>query len=394
MNWIEWSLLAVAATAVGGWAISRRQLSVARRNGESLAGAVTASQHATSTLEADGARLRSRVEMLEAALDGAEAGILVADGDGAIALTNRAGKGYVGGRHGAAIATARVEALLNATLQSGDALTDEFEVRSPRPLHLRVRTEPRDGTPGAIAYVDDVTERRRVDAARRDFVANVSHELKTPLGALALVAETLQDTEDPATRNRLQERLVEQSDRMSKLVDDILDLSQVESGQQALTPVRLAPIVEAAVAAVRDIATAGGVVVDVDIAEDVALNGDARQLESAVGNLLSNAVTYTAVAAPPRRVKVAVKQDRSSAVIEVVDTGIGIPINHRERIFERFYRVDPARTRETGGTGLGLAIVRHVALNHGGTVEFHSESGVGSTFRMILPLADTSSSQA
>jgi len=148
-------------------------------------------------------------------------------------------------------------------------------------------------------------------------------------------------------------------------------------------------VVAAAAAHVRDIAAASGVEFEMLTPEgDLKVMGDERQLVSAVSNLMSNAVTYTAMAVPPNVVSASVTVENGDAVISIADTGIGIPASHRTRIFERFYRVDSARSRETGGTGLGLAIVRHVALNHGGRVEVESESGVGSTFKMMIPIVE------
>lgn len=338
-----------------------------------------------NSVRATGAKLAQYGEVIaEAGL-----GILLYDGSGRVLETNRAAAEFVGARHGAALAEARIHQLVGEAVAAAEPRTAELQVRTPHPRVLRVTTSPIDD--GAVAYVEDVSERRQTDAARTDFVANVSHELKTPLGALVLLAETLQTTDDPDVRARLVGRVGEQANRMSRLVDDILDLSMVEASAIEPAIVDLDKVVAEAVAAVRDIAGAAGVEVNVVASgEDVRVRGDQRQLVSAVSNLLSNAIAYTAEAAPPHEVHVRVRRVGASAVIEVEDSGIGIAVPHQKRIFERFYRIDRARSRDTGGTGLGLAIVRHVAINHGGVVEVESESGVGSTFRIVIPSEEMS----
>lgn len=314
-------------------------------------------------------------------------GILLLDDKDDVVEANQAAREFVGARHGAALAAARIRQLAAEARAGSAPVIAELEVRSPTPRALRVTATPFDGW--VVAYVEDVSERKHVAAARTDFVANVSHELKTPLGALSLLAETLAKAPDSETRARLIARIGDQAARMTQLVDDILDLSVVEAAAFEPAIVDLNKVVSEAAAGVRDLATASGVLLNVALTEeDVKVRGDERQLVSAISNLLANAVAYTADATPPRKAEVKTRLAEGSVLVEVEDTGIGIPVAHQQRIFERFYRVDRARSRETGGTGLGLAIVRHVAINHGGTVEVESESGIGSTFRMTIPLGD------
>jgi two-component system sensor histidine kinase SenX3 len=332
-----------------------------------------------------------RLDRYAALVAGAGLGMMVLDPDGVVVQANPAAAEFVRARYGAALAEAKIPVLASAAVAARGRLQEEFDFRTPMPRTYRITAEPIESTEWVIAYVEDVTERRKVDAARTDFVANVSHELKTPLGALALLAETLETAGDPEVRRKLINRIGEQAARMTRLVDDIMDLSLVEASGIEPAVVELHKVLAAAAADVRDIAVAAGVELDVSPGEgDIHVYGDERQLVSAVGNLLSNAVAYTAVAAPPHRVVAKAYRRGPDTVIEVSDTGIGIPAKHQQRIFERFYRVDSARSRETGGTGLGLAIVRHVALNHGGSVEVESESGIGSTFRIVLPAAEDS----
>lgn len=379
MNWIAALLVVLAGTLAA--------VLVLRRNLERARGETAAKQREVEKLRTELEASICRLERTTAVVAGARLGVLVMDGKGAVIQANPAAAEFVGARHGAALAESRVRALVETALRTQERHHEEIEIRSPLPRTLHVTAERIGTTQWAVAYIDDVTERRRVDAARRDFVANVSHELKTPLGALTLLAETLEGTTDAESRRKLIGRIGEQALRMSSLVDDILDLSLVEAAGMEPAIVDLNKVLSAAVADVRDLAQASEVLLEIgDPVAEVHVLGDERQLVSAATNMLSNAVVYTSVASPPRRVVARAQLREDAAIIEIADTGIGIGAKHRARIFERFYRVDPARSRETGGTGLGLAIVRHVALNHGGTMEVDSEPGVGSTFRMVIPL--------
>ena len=239
--------------------------------------------------------------------------------------------------------------------------------------------------------VEDEAERRRVEALRRDFVANIGHELRTPVGALAVLAETLRSEveqldgidESPTVR-RLSERLTYEAERLGRTIDDLLELSRIEAGEQLVpASLRLAEVLQSAVDRVAPAAELAGVRVEVTLPdEDADLAGDRRQLESALANLIDNAVKYSEAGGV---VEVRVESDPGQHRFVVRDHGIGIPSADQVRIFERFYRVDRARRRDTGGTGLGLAIVRHVALNHGGTIEVSSTEGQGATFTLTLP---------
>ena len=375
MNWIPWAL--VVALLLVLLATTRRRLAAARDQ-------VDAARREAAEAHRLAAQRLDEADRFKTAFHRANLGIVVLDDEGAVIEANRVAQEFVGGRHGAALTEAKIHELAKRARTEGSVMS-EFETRLPAPRSLRVTAVA--GENQTTAFVEDITERRQVDAARTNFVANVSHELKSPLGALALLAETLGSTEDPVVRARLLARLEEQATRMSRLIDDILDLSMVESGGNDVSDVDINRVIATAVAGVREAAVAGGVLVDVDVVPaEITVAGSERQLVSAVSNLMSNAVKYTAEAAPPRQVTARARLAEDQVVIEVEDTGIGIPLPHRQRIFERFYRVDRARSRETGGTGLGLAIVRHVALNHGGSVAVESESGVGSTFRMTIPL--------
>lgn len=237
---------------------------------------------------------------------------------------------------------------------------------------------------GAVAVIDDVTERRRLADVRRDFVANVSHELKTPVGALSLLAETLDGEEDPEVVARLCARVAAEADRLGRIIDDLLDLSRIEVNEAAVVDeVAVAAVVGEAVEGLGRVAMSHSI--DLCVAPvplELCVPGDKRDLVSAVANLVDNAIKYSEAGS---RVDVDVVCEPGWVEISVSDQGIGIPSRDLDRIFERFYRVDRARSRSTGGTGLGLAIVRHVAVNHGGSVGVRSVEGEGSTFTLRLP---------
>jgi len=242
-----------------------------------------------------------------------------------------------------------------------------------------------DQPSGTVVLVDDVSELRRLEAVRRDFVANVSHEPRTPVGAMGVLAETLADELDPEVMRRLASRITGEAERAGRLIDGLLDLSRIEAaGVHGSRRVDLGTVVATAIERVRHLAEQQGVeLVAPAGATDVAVQGDENQLVSAVVNLLENAVKYSDEGSA---VEVSAGTPSPGSVEVVVrDRGIGIPARDLERIFERFYRVDRARSRETGGTGLGLSIVRHVATNHGGEVLVESQEGRGSTFTLRLP---------
>jgi two-component system sensor histidine kinase SenX3 len=244
-----------------------------------------------------------------------------------------------------------------------------------------------DATPitgGTVAVIRDTTERRQLDAVRRDFVANVSHELRTPVGALAVLAETLADEEDLEVVRRLAGRISGEVARAEQMIVDLLDLSRIESDAPApAEPISVVDIVSAAVERVAPKALDHQVVINVaSLSGDLEIPGRQGELISALANLLDNAVAYSDA---DRSVDVTAREDGAWVDFVVRDDGIGIPGKELERIFERFYRVDRARSRDTGGTGLGLSIVRHVAHNHGGTVTVASREGEGSTFVLRVP---------
>ena len=251
---------------------------------------------------------------------------------------------------------------------------------------LGVRLERGSGT--AVALVlQDVTEARRVEAVRRDFVANVGHELKTPVGALSLLAEAIEDAaDDPETVRRFATRMTHEADRLARLVRELIDLSRLQGGEPLpeLVPVEVDTVIAEAVDRTKLAATAKQIAIVSGGQGGLVVRGVESQLATAVTNLLANAVAYSL---EQTRIAVGARARAGFAEITVTDSGIGIPREDRSRVFERFYRVDQSRASRTGGTGLGLAIVKHVATNHGGSVSVWSEEGLGSTFTLRIPLA-------
>jgi len=239
-----------------------------------------------------------------------------------------------------------------------------------------------------MLLVEDRTESKRLEDTRRDFVANISHELKTPIGAIGLLAEALQDaTDDPAMVTKFAGNLYRESRRLGSLVQEIIQLSRLQSADLSKTGdlVDLEGIVHESVERNQVIAEAKNISIEVDAPSGIVIYGDHEMLTMAVKNLIENAILYSE---PGSSVGIGLRAIEGVAEIAVTDHGVGIAPEDQERIFERFYRVDPSRSRETGGTGLGLAIVKHVASNHRGEIKLFSQLGLGSTFTLRLPLAD------
>jgi two-component system, OmpR family, sensor histidine kinase SenX3 len=277
---------------------------------------------------------------------------------------------------------------LGRTGADHEPVTRTLDLRGPPPRQLVLRGIPLrqdQDSLGTVAVVDDVSERRRLDAIRRDFVANVSHELRTPVGALALLGEALREETDPVVVARLADRINVEVDRAARMIEDLLDLSRSEAdGGAEYRPLDVEGVVAAGVERGARIAEKRKVrlITSTERTNGIQVMGDEVQLVSAVANLVDNGVKYSD---PGSSVKVRTRLDEGHVLIAVRDRGIGIPSNDLERIFERFYRVDRARSRGTGGTGLGLSIVRHVVTNHGGEVFVESCEGEGSTFTLRLP---------
>jgi two-component system sensor histidine kinase SenX3 len=287
---------------------------------------------------------------------------------------------------GSALVSEELNRLVHEVRRDGQIRETELIVtrQSGPPRNVSARVAPL-GSRLVLALVEDRTRERRIEAVRRDFVANVSHELKTPVGAIKLLAEAVQDAaDDPEAVRRFSSRMLTESDRLTHLVQQVIELSRLQGDEplESPEPVRLDEVITVAVDTSAMDAVAKGIEVVVEGSPDVAVLGNQEQVAAAVANLVANAVHYSD---PGSTVRVTTRSEDGFVEISVVDQGIGIPQEEIDRIFERFYRVDPARHRSTGGTGLGLSIVKHVAATHGGDVRVWSVEGQGSTFTLTLP---------
>lgn len=236
-----------------------------------------------------------------------------------------------------------------------------------------------------VLTLEDRTEARRLEETRRDFVANISHELKTPIGAIALLAETLQGaTDDPQAVLKFASSLQREANRLGHIVQEIIELSRLQAA--AYLPdsilVSLNEVINDSIDRTRISAEVKQMRIVSDVAAPVSVVGNYDQIANAITNLIENAINYSDANG---QVGIALRKIDDKAEVVVTDSGVGIALEDQGRIFERFYRVDPSRSRETGGTGLGLAIVKHIALNHGGEISVFSKPGLGSTFTLTLP---------
>jgi two-component system, OmpR family, phosphate regulon sensor histidine kinase PhoR len=394
------------------WPMGRR-LAALRRNVHRLADTTLPSWRwterddlagLTNELSAITTRLRDRLyELTEERdragqiLDALDDGVLLLDGAGRLLVANPAVRSWFGLpddlRPGLPVkrvlGVPQVNALAEQAAEVKAPVVGTLTLVFPEPRTLAMRAFPladRGPTGRIVVTMTDITQRRRLEVLRRDFVANASHELKTPVAAVRALAETLLTAlpDDPDAGRRFAERIGREAERLDVLVRDLLDLSRVERGTLDVEPVDLVGLVKEIVGGYADRAEERRIKLSTELQPGISVRGDRAQLGLLLSNLIDNALRYTAA-----KGSVGVRLDgaESRAVLQVADTGEGIPALELPRIFERFYRVDKARVRQTGGTGLGLAIVRHVAEAHGGTVRADSELARGSTFTVALPVA-------
>jgi len=324
---------------------------------------------------------------LRVATERADVGVVISDAAGEIVYANPAAQRVISGQLGDAVAATRITALLERVQTSEEEEDLELDLYTPVRRIVRLRAVPfseGDRVGGAVGYIMDLSSLRRVEAMRRDFLTNAGHEMKTPLGAMSVLVETIADTDDAETRRRLSERLRVEANRMARLVDDILTLADIESLETPFSIVCIGDVVHDAVARAAVAAADAGVEISViDIEADVLVDGNEEQLVSAVANLLDNAVKYSEGEGSQVEIQMTAYDDR--VAIAVRDHGIGISEPHLGRVFERFYRVDRGRDRGSGGTGLGLSIVNNVVGTHGGSVAAASVPAEGSVFTITLP---------
>lgn len=336
---------------------------------------------------------------LGAILDNMVEGVLAVDADGGVLALNPAlrrlfsiqeerveGKPFL-----ELLRHSQLSELLQATLREGTGRSAEIQVFAPEERCFEAHAAPlpqEGGGRGALLVLHDITRLRKLEQMRRDLVANVSHELRTPLASIKGFAETLRlgALEDKKHRLEFVENIERDADRLSRLVDDLLDLSALESGQRrpALEPVLCLELARDAADSLRPLARRREVSLEVQEQGGLpSVAGDRAQLRQVFLNLLDNAVKFNR---PGGSVRVRAEASGGWLTLAVEDTGRGIPPEDLPRVFERFYRVDKARSREQGGTGLGLAIAKHILEAHGGSVSVESEPGRGSTFRVRLPV--------
>ena len=338
-------------------------------------------------------------QMLQRAVSLAPMGVVVVDGLRDVVLANdRAAElGLVRER----LLDDRVWAAAQRTLATGEDA--EVDLSAPHGAaagrsglsvrgHVRLLSEGRPRF--VVIYLDDQSEQARMEASRRDFVANVSHELKTPVAAMGVLAEALlQSTDEPATVVRFGHKLHTESQRLANMVGELIDLSRLQGAERLpdLVSIDVDTVVQEAISRHKVAADNADITVDTDPPSGYRVLGDQALLVTAVANLISNAIAYS-----PDGSTVSISRRHRGDQIEiaVTDRGIGIALVDQERVFERFFRVDKARSRATGGTGLGLAIVKHVAANHNGTIRLWSRPGTGSTFTLSIPVYAGESAEA
>lgn len=411
---------AVAAAALGAWLANRITGSLRRLTRTAhayaegdlhaqgrVAPAMQEVRELSEALDIMARTLRARIGELTternqatAILESMAEGVVALDAQGRILLMNPSAKillgltavGSIGQRLAEVLRHQEAQTLMQAVLDSRERITKEIGLFQPNERVLRLHAAPCRGAapkgPCAVVVIQDVTESHRYEQLRKEFVANVSHELKSPLTSIRSLAETLLGgaLEDPSTNRRFVRLIDEDAARLSRLIDDLLALSQIES--QAV-PLRLAvvelrPMAESVLASLKVPLKQRQIGATCELPEDLTVRADPDRLRQVLVNLVENAIKYNKESGTLTLSAVA---EGGWVKVAVADTGIGIPPQDLPRVFERFYRVDKARSRELGGTGLGLAIVKHIVEAHGGSVSVESEPNRGSTFSFTVPLA-------
>jgi two-component system sensor histidine kinase SenX3 len=319
---------------------------------------------------------------MRTAMNALPMGVVISSSDGSNTWVNRAVyEMFSAGSVDQALFTERVKQLLRDAIH-GHMIKTLIEFGDPVLRTLEIETISLiDG--GAAAIVEDITSRLMIDRVRTDFVANISHELRTPIGAISLIAENLIATTEGTESARFAQIILDEVTRLNNTVSDLLELARIEfDGLLKRERVEIPNVIEAALGRLRSVALTRSVMLVVEGNPNVVVAGDRAQLLSALVNLIDNAIKFSPQGSI---VKINSSVEGGQVFLSVADNGPGIPLEHQSRVFERFYRVDDARSRETGGTGLGLAIVRHIALLHNGDVTVKSTEGTGSIFTLNLP---------
>jgi len=319
-------------------------------------------------------------DVIHSVLEALPIAVSVSDVNGKCLYRNSCFRSLVSGTSAVLLEEAVERAVVSAA-RGGDR-TERLTLNGPpgHTFNLRVGDE---SAIGFIVVVTDISEQTRVDAMRTDFVANISHELRTPIGAIAVLAEALEGEADPDVIGRLISRISGETERAVRTIEGLMELSSTERSDMARrSEISLGLMLSDVVDRYRPAAEQRNISLALCCEDQLIMMGDEQQLASAVSNLVDNAIKYSPDDA---EVSVHARHEDGNVIIQVIDSGLGIPNADLDRIFERFYRVDKARSRGTGGTGLGLAVVRHVVTNHGGSIGVESTEGKGSKFSMTLP---------
>ena len=377
---LVFGLITLAALFLWVTALSKNQ-SLARQVEKSRVNYVEAGQ----SLAAVQGRLMS-------VLEGCGAGVIAVDRTFAITLANNVVRQWLGHDPEEIVGRSLIQGVLSDELQN--AVRSAFESCEPSTIELReigpakltllATILPRCEVGETLIFAHDVTEFRRLETIRQDFVANVSHELRTPLASIRAMSETLESgaVEEEQTAKRFLNTIISEADRLGRIADDLLVLSRAESTEPERKDFDLSGLLNDVFSRFRAQAKREGIELAEEVPQKLELVANRDQIEEAVVNLVDNALKYTQ---PGGKVVLSAENKNGDVAIRVADTGIGIMQEDLTRIFERFFRVDKARSRRTGGTGLGLAIVKHIAEAHGGRIEVQSEFNRGSTFSLVLP---------
>jgi two-component system phosphate regulon sensor histidine kinase PhoR len=372
-----------AAESVAGGNLAARVPRVDTKELDRMAGALN---HMAAELGQRIEMSESQARLLDQVLGAVRQAVVVIDEDDQILYSNPAAASMIRVPQTLAALTPHGLQTLVREARSGGARTDGiFDHGSPTRI-LQAAASPFPQDRRVLLAISDITETSRLDSMRRDFVSSASHELKTPVAAILASAEALQMAlaRDPGSARRFGEQIERLARQLARLVGDLLDLSRLEASEPDHELVRLDQVADEEVSRLRTAAESAGLTLTAS-STAVSVSGSRRDLGLAIRNLLDNALRHTPQGGI---VNVRLRSDNGDVLLEVEDSGEGIPKRELPRIFERFYRVDTARARATGGTGLGLAIVRHVVERHGGSVQVESELGQGSTFRLRIPQAD------
>lgn len=346
--------------------------------------------------------LSSEKSKLQSILDKTDDGLLVVDNESKIRMANPAASRILGTGNRNINGMTIIECTLSIDLaemvervfRTKQPASLEVQLLNPPQVYLNVYTaaiELPEGITGAIVVMHDITESKVMDSIRRDFVANVSHELRTPLASIRAMAETisLRGRKNPAMTEEFASKIINEADRLVAISDDLLDLSKIEAGRRS-TGAEIFPlteIVESVQSQLSQKASSKSIEINVDVSNDIRVRADKDSVHQILTNLIDNAIKYTPVGG---KILISALYDENVVKVSIADTGVGIPQSDLPRIFERFYRVDKARSRESGGTGLGLSIVKHLVEGHGGTITVNSILNRGSVFTFTLTPGDLS----